>query len=66
MAKIEFVLSRDQRDEILTAVKVIGRQLKEMSAKPHTHSQCVLRRGRTCAWWTKHSSVTAVKRFRPS
>jgi hypothetical protein len=30
----EFVLSRDQRDEIMKAVKAIERQLKEIGAKP--------------------------------
>jgi hypothetical protein len=36
MMNVEFVLSRDQRDEILKAVKAIARQLKEIGAKPNT------------------------------
>jgi len=35
MTDIEFVLSRDRRDEIMKAVKAIERQVKEMAGKPH-------------------------------
>lgn len=34
MKNVEFVLSRDQRDEILLAAKAIERQVKELSGKP--------------------------------
>ena len=38
MTKVEFVLSRDQRDEIMKAVAAIGRQLKVMVEKPQPHT----------------------------
>ena len=34
MTNVEFVLSLDQREEILKAAKAIGRQVKEMVGKP--------------------------------
>ena len=34
MTNVEFVLSLDQRDEIMKAVKAIQRQVKEMVGKP--------------------------------
>ena len=42
MMNVEFVLSLDQRDEIMKAVKAIGRQLKEMEGKPHTPALWVI------------------------
>jgi len=35
MTNGEFVLSREQRDDIMTAVRAIERQLKDMAGKPH-------------------------------
>ena len=35
MTNTEFVLSRDQRDEIMRAVRAIERQFKEMVDKSH-------------------------------
>jgi hypothetical protein len=34
MIDVESVLTRDQRDEIMKAVKAIERQLKELAGKP--------------------------------
>lgn len=34
MTDAEFVLSRDQRDQIMKAVEAIGRQVKDMVTKP--------------------------------
>jgi hypothetical protein len=42
MTNLEFVLSRDQRDEIMKAVKAIERQVKEMVGKPHWQALCVI------------------------
>ena len=42
MTNIEFVLSRDQRDEIMKAVKAIERQVKEMVGKPHWQAPYVI------------------------
>lgn len=39
MTNVEFVLNRDQRDEIMKAVATIGRQLKVMVGKPQPHTQ---------------------------
>jgi hypothetical protein len=38
MTNEEFVLSRDQRDEIMKALAAIGRQLKVMVGKPQPHT----------------------------
>jgi len=35
MTNGEFVLSREQRDDIMRAVRAIERQLKDMAGKPH-------------------------------
>ena len=35
MANEDLVLSREQRDDIMTAVRAIERQLKDMAGKPH-------------------------------
>jgi hypothetical protein len=35
MTDVELVLSRDQRDEIMKAVKAIERQVQEMVGKPY-------------------------------
>lgn len=42
MTDVEFVLSRDQRDEIMKAVKAIERQVKEMVGKPHWQALYVI------------------------
>ncbi len=42
MTNVEFVLSRDQRDEIMKAVKAIERQLKEVVVKPQTQALWVI------------------------
>ena len=42
MTNVEFVLSLDQRYEIMKAVKAIGRQLKEMVDKPNTPALWVI------------------------
>jgi hypothetical protein len=42
MTDAEFVLSRDQRDEIMKAVKAIERQVKEMVGKPHWQALYVI------------------------
>jgi hypothetical protein len=42
MTDIEFVLSLDQRDEIMKAVKAIERQAKEVIAKPHWQALYVI------------------------
>ena len=34
MKAVEFVLSRNRRDEIMKAVKAIEREMKEMTGKP--------------------------------
>ena len=39
----EFVLGRDQRDEILKAVKAIERQVKGLSGKPDWQALYVIR-----------------------
>jgi hypothetical protein len=38
MTNEKFVLSRDQRDEIMKALAAIGRQLKVMVGKPQPHT----------------------------
>lgn len=38
----EFVLSRDQRDEIMKAVRAIERQVKEISGKPQWQALYVI------------------------
>jgi hypothetical protein len=42
MTKVEFVLSRDQRDEIMKAVKAIERQVKEIAGKPQWQALYVI------------------------
>jgi hypothetical protein len=42
MTNMEFVLGRDQRDEIMKAVEAIGRQVKEMAGKPDTKALWVI------------------------
>ena len=42
MTNVEFVLSRDQRDEIMKAVTAIERQLKEMVGKPRWQALYVI------------------------
>ena len=42
MTNMEFVLSLDQRDEIMKAVKAIERQVKEMAGKPHWQALYVI------------------------
>ena len=42
MTDLEFVLSRDQRDEIMKAVKAIERQVREMVAKPRWQALYVI------------------------
>ena len=42
MTNVEFALSRDQRDEIMKAVKAIERQVKEVVAKPHWQALWVI------------------------
>ena len=42
MTDVEFLLSRDQRDEIMRAVKAIERQVKEMDGKPHWQALYVI------------------------
>ena len=42
MTNVEFVLSRDQRDEIMKAVKAIERQVKEMVGTPHWQALYVI------------------------
>ncbi|HVH27472.1 MAG TPA: hypothetical protein VM818_11955 [Vicinamibacterales bacterium] len=42
MANGEFVLTRDQRDEILKAVKAIERQVKEIADKPQWQALWVI------------------------
>ena len=42
MTDVEFVLSRDQRDEIMRAVKAIERHVKEMTGKPHWQALYVI------------------------
>ena len=37
MTNVEFVLGRDQRDEIMKAVAPIRRQLEVMAGKPQPH-----------------------------
>jgi hypothetical protein len=39
---VEFVLSLDQRDEIMRAVKAIERQVKGIVGKPHWQAQYVI------------------------
>jgi hypothetical protein len=38
MSDIQFVLSREQRDEISTAAAAIERRVKDMIAKPNPHA----------------------------
>lgn len=42
MTDVEFVLSRNQRDEIMRAVKAIERQLKDVIGKPHWQALYVI------------------------
>jgi hypothetical protein len=39
---MEFILTRDQRDEIMKATAAIHRQVKEILAKPSTSSAYVI------------------------
>ena len=42
MTDLEFVLSRDQRDEIMKAVKAIERQVREIVGKPRWQALYVI------------------------
>jgi hypothetical protein len=42
MMDVEFVLSRDQRDEIMNAVKAIERQVKEIASESHWQALYVI------------------------
>jgi hypothetical protein len=42
MTNPEFVLSRDQRNEIMKAVAAIGRQLKVMVGEPQPHTPSLM------------------------
>jgi hypothetical protein len=42
MMDLEFVLSREQRDDIMEAVKAIERQLKEIDQKPRWQTYWVI------------------------
>ena len=39
---IEFVLSREHRDDIMKAVKAIERQVREIAGKPHWQALYVI------------------------
>jgi hypothetical protein len=42
MTNVEFVLSRDRRDEIIKAVAAIERQVKEIVGKGHLQARWVI------------------------
>jgi hypothetical protein len=42
MTDVEFVLSRDRRDDIMKAVKAIERQVKELAGKPDMQALYVI------------------------
>jgi hypothetical protein len=62
MTHAEFVLSRDQRDEIMKAVKAIERQVKKMVGQPHWQALYVIGTNLTII----QTNVTNLPRARSS